>query len=446
LDFLCTRLSLKSERVFRSSAPLDLSFCYSLDRALDRETHRQLCWPAHVPAEAIPVDKNLDMMKLARERDIFLSYPFDSITPLLALVGQAAEDPSVASIKITLYRIDVQSQLATWLIRAAENGKEVVALMELRARFDESNNIEWAQRLEDAGCRVIYGLQGYKVHSKVCLISRNDHGRIQHITQIGTGNYNEKTARLYTDLSLITANQEIGRDAVSFFSNLLLGNLEGQYMRLWVAPMSLKSNILREIELERQKATRGENGRIIIKCNSITDKEIIEKLAEASQAGVRISMIVRGICCLVPRVPGSTENITVISIVGKFLEHSRIFCFGMGEERKIYIASADFMTRNTERRVEVACPILDPGIKNRIYDMLEVLLADNTQAWEQFADGSYIPRQPSPDLRINSQERFTQEARANAMKAGLDRGKAKKKSRLPLLERARRAARALFGK
>ena len=418
LEFLCEKLSLSTPQVFYSAAPLDLSFCFSLERLIGRETAMRLVWPAHIPAEALPADRKGDMMKIASaDKDLLFSYPFESISPFLTLIRQAAEDFSVLSIKITLYRIDVQSKLAESLIFAAENGKEVIVLMELRARFDENNNIEWAQRLEEAGCRVIYGLAGFKVHSKVCLITRKEHGKIQYITQIGTGNYNEKTAKLYTDLSLVTANQDIGRDAASFFSDLLLGNLDGEYSHLWVAPGSFKSNILQCIEDERQIVQGGKPGSVIIKCNSITDKEIIEKLAEASRDGVKISIIARGICCLVPQIANATENIRVISIVGKFLEHSRIFCFGTGSEKKIYISSADLMTRNTQRRVEVACPILDSDLKNRVFGMLETMLMDNTQAWEQFSDGRYVLRHmPGADIAINSQEFFTKEANINAIR------------------------------
>jgi polyphosphate kinase len=344
----------------------------------------------------------------------------------------------VLSIKITLYRIDLHSKLAESLVQAVENGKEVTILMELRARFDEKNNIEWAHRLEEAGCRVIYGLAGYKVHSKVCLITRKHFGKIQHITHIGTGNYNEKTAKQYTDLSLITMNQEIGHDAANFFANLLIENLNGAYAHLWVAPNSFKNNFLQCVEEERQKALKGENGRIIIKCNSLTDKEIIERLVEASRDGVKISMIVRGVCCLVPQITNVTDNIRVISIVGKFLEHSRIFSFGTGAAAKIYISSADLMTRNTERRVEVACPILDLDLKDRIREMLEVMLLDNTHAWEQFSDGRYVLRHPpGADLKINSQELFVQESRAAAVRveskkdAGQDNG-----GKFPVIMRA----------
>jgi len=352
------------------------------------------------------------MIKLASGRDMLFSFPFESITPFLTLIRQAAEDASVLSIKITLYRIDAQSKLAESLILAAENGKEVVVLMELRARFDESNNIEWTSRLEEAGCRVIYGLVGYKVHSKICLITRRESGKLHYITQVGTGNYNERTAKLYTDLSLVTANQELGRDAAAFFGNMMIGNLEGEYTHLWVAPNSFKSNVLAHIEEQRQIALGGGRGKIIIKCNSLTDKEIIEKLAEASQSGVEIAMNIRGICCIIPQIPEITGNIRVISIVGKFLEHTRVFCFGEGTGMKLYISSADLMTRNTQRRVEVACPILDTELRAKVLRMLGIMLQDNTNAWELFSDGRYILRHPSSDeAPKNSQEIFTQEAR-----------------------------------
>ena len=420
LLFFCTKLSLTIPQVFYSHAPLNLSFAFSLGSYLDKALVSKLSWSPHVPAEVLSAVQKSNIMKtVSSDKDLMFSYPFDSISPFLSLIRQAASDSSVVSIKITLYRIDAHSKLAESLIEAAENGKEVIVLMELRARFDEQNNIDWAQRLEDAGCRVIYGLVGYKVHSKVCLITRREFGNIKYITQIGTGNFNEKTAKLYTDLALITGNPEIGQDAFDFFGNLLLDNLDGEYKHLWVAPSSFKNNVLQCIEEEKDKAQNGGDGRIIIKCNSLTDTEIIEALAAASCVGVKISLIVRGICCIVPQVPGATDNVRVTSIVGKFLEHSRIFCFGEGGEAKIYISSADLMTRNTENRVEVACPILNTHLKARILYMLDVMLRDNTQAWEQFQDGSYVLRQPmGSDVAVNSQEIFTQEARISEMGAG----------------------------
>jgi polyphosphate kinase len=409
--FLCEKLALQPAQTFFSDAPLELSYCYQLEGRLDGDLRDALVRPPFVPSNIRFPDKKTSLIKQVQKKDVLLSYPFESMLPFLAMLKQAAEDQTVLSIKITLYRIDSRSKLAEILLLAAENGKEVVVMMELRARFDENNNVEWAQRLEEAGCRVIYGPAGFKVHSKICLITKKELGKITYITHLGTGNYNEKTAKLYTDLSIITANQEIGKDAAAFFNNLLLGQLVDNYTHLWVAPNSYKNNLLRCIEEERAKAEKGEPGRIIIKCNSLTDREIIVKLVEASQSGVKISMIVRGICCIVPQIPEFTDNITVISIIGRFLEHTRIFSFGTGEKKKIYISSADLMTRNTERRLEIACPILAPDLKQQISDMLKTMLEDNTKAWELLADGSYLPRKNAPaDIAVNSQEAFIEKA------------------------------------
>jgi polyphosphate kinase len=415
--FLCEKLNLKEKQVFLSAAPLDLSYCFRLEEKLGAERRRAMTRPPHVLLGVHPGEKKTHFLKAVQKKDLLYSYPFESIAPFLEMIRQAAEDATVLSIQITLYRIDAQSKLAESLIRAAENGKEVVVLMELRARFDEANNIEWSKRLDEAGCRVIYGLSGYKVHSKICLITRKEFGKIRRVTQIGTGNYNEKTVKQYTDLSLITANREIGKDAAAFFNNLLLGKQGEDYALLWVAPNCFKKNFLRCVEEERRKAESGEGGRIIIKCNALTDREIITKLIEASQSGVRISMIVRGACCLIPRIPRLTENITVVSIVGRFLEHSRIFYFGTGAAAKLYVSSADLMTRNTERRVEIACPVLDADLKQRICEMLEIMLADNTKAWEQFSNGRYVLRRSATDLAVDSQEIFTEQARVNAARA-----------------------------
>ena len=418
LEFFLGKLGLSGSQVFYTSAPIDMSFCFSLEQIIDADTFKRLVWPAHVPAETVAAEKKKDMLKAAIAGDILLSYPYESMSPLLELIRQASEDPTVLSIKITLYRIDQHSKIAEALVRAAERGKEILVIMELRARFDEDNNIEWAHRLDEAGCNVIYGMVGYKVHSKICLITRKENGKIGYTTHIATGNYNEITSRLYTDLSLITANQEIGRDAAAFFTNMMLGNLEGAYKHLWVAPGSYKDNIIRHIEEEKQKALDGRGGSIIIKCNSLTDKEIIECLAGASMSGVEIIIICRGICCLIPGIPGLTENIRVISIVGRFLEHSRIFCFGKGDNRKLYISSADLMTRNTKRRVEIASPILDIWAAERVLQILEISLEDNTQAWEQKSDGSYVSRyNPGSDFTINSQEFLTAQALENALPA-----------------------------
>ena len=412
IEFLCQRLFLQTTQVFYSITPLDLSFCNTFSRYFDKETEQRLVWPVHTPVNTVsPADRG-NMLNLASGKDMLFSFPYESIAPFLSLIRQAAEDPSVISIKITVYRLDAHSKLAESLILAAENGKEVIVLMELRARFDESNNIQWASHFEEAGCRVIYGLVGYKCHSKLCLITRSEQGKLHYITQVGTGNYNERTAKLYTDLSLVTANQEIGRDAAAFFGNMLIGNLDGEYTHLWVAPNSFKSNVLAKIEGERQKAIDGRRAKIIIKCNSLTDKEIIEKLVEAGADGVEISMNIRGICCLIPQLPGITDNIRVFSIVGKFLEHTRIFCFGDGNDADIYISSADLMTRNTQRRVEVACPILDPDIKVRILGMLEIMFKDDTNAWDLYPDGRYLLRESiDSDAPLSSQVFFSKEVK-----------------------------------
>ena len=430
LDFLCSRLNLRPAQVFYSTAPLDLSFIHILGRFLNKDIYGRLIWPIHNPVNPLPTAIRGDMLKLVSGQDMLFSFPYESIAPFLRLIRQSADDPYVLSIKITLYRLDALSKLAESLILAAENGKEVIVLMELRARFDESNNIEWANRFEEAGCKVIYGLIGYKCHSKVCLITRKESGKLQYITQVGTGNYNEKTAKLYTDLSLITANQEIGRDAAAFFGNMLIGNLDGVYNHLWVAPSSFKDNVIACIDEERKKTLSGKRGKIIIKCNSLTDKEIIEKLVEAGAAGVDISMNIRGISCLIPLLPGVTDNIRIFSIVGKFLEHTRIFCFGDGDTAKIYISSADLMTRNTQRRVEVACPILDPVIKTRVLWMLDVMFKDDTNGWDLFPDGRYILRESAnPDNPVNSQEFFVNEAQSRAFLLVADENSVDKKGK-----------------
>ena len=345
-----------------------------------------------------------------RGQDVILSYPYESMQPFLRLVRRAANDPSVTSIQITIYRLAKEAKLIDSLCLAAENGKEVLVLIELRARFDEQNNIDWSERLETAGCRVIYGFEGFKVHSKVCLITRLEHGNPRYVTQIATGNYNEKTAAQYTDLSLITADQNIGRDAAEFFRNMSIGNLDETYKHLMVAPNCMKSRIMELIDEEIKK---GKDGQIIFKVNSVTDLEVINKLSEASCAGVRIMMLVRGICCLLPGVPGHTENIRVFSIVGRYLEHSRIYSFGAGSEQKLYISSADLMTRNMQRRVEVAVPIYAPHIRERINHILDVYFRDTAKARELKSDGNY-ERFPEYKTGLSAQEQFMAEALENA--------------------------------
>ena len=309
----------------------------------------------------------------------------------------------MVSIKITIYRLAKNSAVAKYLCEAAEQGKEVTALVELRARFDEKNNISWAETLEEAGCQVIYGLDGFKCHSKVCVITRQDKSGLSHITQIGTGNYNEKTSGQYTDFCLMTGDQDIARDAIAFFQNMLIGDLWGSYQSLLVAPVTMKPTILRLIDSE---AARGSQGRILIKCNSITERELIDKLAAASQAGVKIDLIVRGICCLVPGVPGKTDNITVTSIVGRFLEHSRVYCFGTGPLQQMYISSADIMTRNQTRRVEVACPVRSQEVRDFLNSYLEVLLADNVKARQMQPDGSYLRPDRGNQVPVCAQEYY----------------------------------------
>ncbi len=394
LDFLCSKLKLDPSQVFYSQAPLDLSFYSRLDTPLPDVQRQALSMPPCAPKNSPCFGGSETMtVQLERQKHILLSYPYESMQPFLQLIRESASDPAVISIKITLYRIARQSKLAEYLITAAENGKEVTVLMELRARFDEQNNIEWAQQLEEAGCRVIYGMDGFKVHSKICLITRQENGQVRHLTQIGTGNYNEKTARLYTDFSYLTTDPQLGADAAMFFTNLGVGNLEGVYQKLWVAPAGFKSNILAGIDSQIQLARQGLGGSIFIKCNSVTDKDIIQRLEEASRAGVQIRMIVRGICCLLPGVEGHTENIQIISVVGRFLEHSRVYCFGRGEQASLYIASADLMTRNTERRVEIACPIEPPHLRQQILAMMDSMWQDNVKARVLQPDGTYARRE-----------------------------------------------------
>lgn len=374
---LCKTIHVEKEHVFRSEVPLDLSFVFAIQSYLKNTNAGELFYPRRTPRPTPQLNDKESLIPQILEKDVLLSYPFESMKSFINLLYEAAEDESVVSIKMTLYRLANKSQIVDALVEAAENGKEVVVLVELRARFDEENNIEYSRKLEEAGCRVIYGLNGYKVHSKLCLISRKTEQGVSYVTQIGTGNYNEKTSALYTDLSLITGNQEIGKEAAEVFAALLRGETVEETHLLLVAPKCLQNKVLDMIEEEIQHVKNGEEGYIGIKINSLTDKVIISKLVEASQAGVKIEMIVRGICCLIPGVKGYTENITVVSIVGRFLEHSRIYRFGTKERENVYIASADFMTRNTLRRVEVAAPVLDERLKNQLDWMFETMMKDD---------------------------------------------------------------------
>lgn len=378
VDALCRYLDVTPDRVFRSEAPLDVSFVFQLQDLLRRNT--ELFYEKRVPQKSPEFKDGQSILQQITQEDKLLSYPYDSIRPFLKMLTEAAEDDSVVSIKMTLYRLAKQSKVIEALCEAAENGKEVVVLVELRARFDEENNIRWSRMLEEAGCQIIYGLEHYKVHSKLCLITRRGENGIQYITQIGTGNYNEKTARLYTDLSLMTANEQIGMDAARVFQALAKGEVVEDMEHLLVAPKCLQSNVIEKIEEQIQKQKNGETAYIGLKMNSLTDKRIIDKLIDASKAGVKIDMIIRGICCLIPGVEGETENIHVISVVGRFLEHSRIYIFGKGEVAQYYIGSADFMTRNTVKRVEVAAPVYSERLKKRLQDLFDLMLSDNKKA------------------------------------------------------------------
>lgn len=411
VDALCRYLDVTPDRVFRSEAPLDVSFVFQLQDLLRRNT--ELFYEKRVPQKSPEFKDGQSILQQITEEDKLLSYPYDSIRPFLKMLTEAAEDDSVISIKMTLYRLAKQSKVIEVLCEAAENGKEVVVLVELRARFDEENNIRWSRMLEEAGCQIIYGLEHYKVHSKLCLITRRGENGIQYITQIGTGNYNEKTARLYTDLSLMTANEQIGMDAARVFQALAKGEVVEDMEHLLVAPKCLQSKVIEKIEEQIQKQKNGETAYIGLKMNSLTDKRIIDKLIDASKAGVKIDMIVRGICCLIPGVEGETENIHVISVVGRFLEHSRIYIFGNGEEAQYYIGSADFMTRNTVKRVEVAAPVYSERLKKRLQDLFDLMLSDNKKAQKEDAKGTYsvVECKGQP---INSQELLYQEAYAKA--------------------------------
>ena len=404
---LCEYLELDESHVFMSSTPLDLSFVFQIQDLLRK--HTELYFPKRTPQRSDQFQDGKSIIEQIREEDKLLSYPYESIRPFLHLLTEAAEDPDVISIKMTLYRVAKQSKVVEALIEAAENGKEVVVLVELRARFDEENNIGWSRLLEDAGCQVIYGLDGYKVHSKLCLITRKNGGQVEYITQIGTGNYNEKTSRLYTDLSLMTANVEIGLEASNVFQALSKGEVVEHSEHLLVAPKCLQNKVLAMLDEEIAHARNGEEAYAGFKLNSLTDKKIIDKLIEASEAGVKIDMVVRGICCLIPGVEGKTENIRIISIVGRFLEHSRIYIFGSRERRKYYIASADFMTRNTVRRVEVAAPVYDERLQNKLQDMFDTMLEDNQKARYLGADGNY-QRVINEHAPLNSQEYFYAQA------------------------------------
>ena len=415
VETLCDYLDVNKNFVFRGDTPLDLSFVFQIQDGLRKKTG--LFYEKRIPQKSPQFNTAEPILDQIAKKDRFLSYPYESIKPFLTMLHEAANDKDVVSIKMTLYRVAKQSKVVEALIEAAENGKEVFVLVELKARFDEENNIEWSRLLEDAGCHVIYGLDGYKVHSKLCQIVKKKGGNVEYYTQIGTGNYNEKTARLYTDLSLMTADPKIGTEAAQVFQALAMGENVEDMDHLLVAPKCLQNKVLAMIDAEIEHAKAGEPSYIGLKMNSLTDKRIIDKLAEASCAGVHIDMIVRGICCLIPEVEGKTENIHITSIVGRFLEHSRIYIFGTQERAKIYIASADFMTRNTLRRVEVAAPIEDPDIRMQIQEMFVTMLSDNQKARKMNSKGNYKIEE-SDNAPLNSQEVFLQQAYANTAAEG----------------------------
>ena len=413
ISSLCKDIHVEKDHVFMSRVPLDMSFVFAIQSYLKNTDQEELFYQRRTPRMTPQLDDKSRLIPQIMEKDVLMSYPFESIKPFIKLLYEAAKDETVVSIKMTLYRLANKSQIVDALVEAAENGKEVVVLVELRARFDEESNIEYSRKLEEAGCRVIYGLNVYKVHSKLCLISRKTEEGVSYVTQIGTGNYNEKTSAMYTDLSLITANQEIGKEAAEVFAALLKGETVEETGLLLVAPKCLQNKVLDMIDEEINHVKKGEKGYIGIKINSLTDKVIINKLIEASQAGVKIEMIVRGICCLIPEVKGYTENIKVVSIVGRFLEHSRIYRFGTKEREKAYIASADFMTRNTVRRVEVAAPVLDEKLKERLDWMFETMMNDDEKGKRLTEKGTYADRSLN-ETKLNSQEMFYAMAYSNA--------------------------------
>ena len=421
---LLDKLHLKKHQVYTTSVPLDLSFTWGIEKHLPDKKRAALTYSPFTPQWPACLDRTRPIMDQVMEGDVLLSYPYESMDPFVQLLREAARDPHVISIKITLYRLARQSHLAEALIDAAEAGKEVTALFELRARFDESNNIEWSQRFEEAGCNVIYGFRDYKVHSKICCITRQTDSGLEHITQLGTGNYNEKTAKLYTDLSLITTSPSIGRDAMEFFRNMALENASDNYDVLWVAPLQVKPLILKNIDDQIALARAGKPCGLFFKANSVTDKDIIDKIAEASQAGVKTVMLVRGISCLVPGVEGYTENVRVVSIVGRMLEHSRIYGFGPRDDMKIYLASADLMTRNMEKRVEIAWPILNEALRDRILSYIDISLTDTAKLRELLPNRSYTPlgffaqvKSDGSVVRFDSQAHFMDEAQRRLREA-----------------------------
>ena len=413
IDELSAFLEIGKKHIINVKTPLDLSFVFQLQNYLRDKP--ELFYDKRTPRDTPELSLKENILDQIEKKDVLLSYPFESMKPFIKMLNDAAEDPDVVSIKMTLYRVADRSKIIDALIEAAENGKEVIVLVELRARFDEANNIEMSHRLEDAGCQILYGLGDYKVHSKLCLITKKKGDSFEYITQVGTGNYNEKTSRLYTDLSLMTADQEIGADAAKVFMALQKGETveNGEVSKLLVAPKCLQNKIVDMIDEQIANKEAKKEAYIGIKINSLTDKVLIDKLIDASKAGVKVELIVRGICCLKPQVTGVTENITVISVVGRYLEHSRIYRFGVADEEKIYIASADFMTRNTVRRVEVAAPVDDADARDKIRHIFDTIMSDDEKGKQQRADGIYVDRKIN-SIPVDSQAQFFNEAYKNS--------------------------------
>lgn len=406
-EFLCDQLNIKKTQVQISNTPLEMSYVFELYdhlQKVDKLIFHKLSFNPYYPKISKSFRKGKIISQL-KKKDILLFYPYDSIEPFLKFLKEAANDKNVVSVQITIYRLARSSSVIKYLLEAVENGKDVTVLIELRARFDEANNIHYAALLEEAGCRILYGFEEYKVHSKICLITRKERDGIQYITQLGTGNYNEKTSKLYTDLSLMTNNQAIGEDAMLFFKNMSISNLHGNYKHLLVAPFGFKNKLIEKINEEIDKAENDQPARIIMKMNSLTDRELIDRLSEASNAGVKIKLIIRSICCLIPGLSGKTENIEVISVVGRFLEHSRIFCFGTGKDTSLYLSSGDLMTRNTEKRVEITYPIEDKALKKQIIRILNIMFSDNVKARKINEKGDYEKIIGDRDL-IDSQDYF----------------------------------------
>ena len=416
IEFLTSQFDLDKKNIFVTKSLMQAGFLFGLVEDLPENLIANHTYKPFTPQPSAMVNPNRKIMDQIDNKDIFLSFPYESMDPVIKLLEEAAEDDTVVSIKITLYRIAHDSKIAKALIKASENGKDVIVLMELRARFDEDNNILWSSQLEDAGCKILYGFDNYKTHSKICLITRVDHqGNINYITQVATGNYNEKTAKLYTDFSLMTANGAIGLDAKDLFDNVMLGNLDGEYKNLMVSPKSMQEGLEKLIDEQIKIQENGGNGYIRLKLNSISDRILIDKLSEASNAGVKIEMLVRGITCILPGVKDRTENIEIYSVVGRFLEHHRVYQFGQGEDSKVYISSADFMTRNIRHRMEVAIPIFDQDIKNRIIDFLDLMFSDDVKIRKLLANGEYTKVQNINN--IDAQATLASQAQKRSLEA-----------------------------